>query len=139
MVTPSTVSTSHAAIPIVELDTDGFQKVGKKNKKKKGKAKATNGTQSVGTSVKQFKFVSKAATSEPNKGANTMGNASTSSSQLKSTGNSSKEFKVTTSNPYAALVMDDEDGEDLVVNEYDESANLFANMGASSSHTFSAG
>ena len=135
VISPSIVSTSHVTTPTVELDTDGFQKVGKK-KKKKGKAKAANGNPSVGTSVKQFKPVPKATTSEPKKGANTMGTAHTSLSQLKSTGNASKEVNVSTSNPYAALVMDDEGKVEMVS---DESANLFANMGASSSRTFSAG
>ena len=65
-----------------------------------------------------------------------MGTAHTSLSQLKSTGNASKEVNVSTSNPYAALVMDDEGKVEMVS---DESANLFANMGASSSRTFSAG
>ena len=60
-------------------------------------------------------------------------------SQLQASGHASKEVKFTTDNPYAALVMDDDDGEDLAINEFDESANLFGNMGPSSSHTFSAG
>ncbi|PWA89322.1 ATPase, F1/V1/A1 complex, alpha/beta subunit, Zinc knuckle CX2CX4HX4C [Artemisia annua] len=79
-----------------------------------------------------FRYVPKAATSEPKKGATTMGNASKSSSILKSTGNSSKEGNITTSNLYSALVNDEEH----VENVYDESANLFTNPNTGESSSF---
>ena len=73
--------------------------------------KHTNESQFIGPSVKQnVRYVSKTASSEPKKGATTMGNASKSSSMLKSTGSTFKECNITISNLYAALV-NNEDGD----------------------------
>ncbi|GJT07614.1 zinc knuckle CX2CX4HX4C containing protein [Tanacetum coccineum] len=130
---PPTVVTSNIVTSIVEKTNDGFQTVGKK---KKGKSKSTNGGQFVGLSVKQnLRYDPKATTSIPKKGATNAGNASKSSSMLKTTGTSSEKGKFTTSNPYYAL--DDESEED-VENVYDESTNLFPNSKTGGSSSFKA-
>ncbi|GJX49705.1 hypothetical protein Tco_0276550 [Tanacetum coccineum] len=117
---PPTVVTSNVVTSTVEKTNDGFQTVGKK--KKKGKSKSTTGGQFVGPLVKQnVRYEPKATKSAPIKGATNVGNASKSSSMLKTTGTSSKKGNITTSNSYSAL--DDESDED-VENVYDESANL---------------
>ena len=92
----------------------------------------------VGPSVKQnVKYFPKAATSEPKKSTTSIGTASNSLSMLKSSGTISMEGNINTSNPYASLVLDDEDDEEHVENVYDESANLFNNphTGETSSFT----
>ncbi|GJT26116.1 hypothetical protein Tco_0906391 [Tanacetum coccineum] len=82
---PPTIVTFNIITSTVEKTNDGFQTVGKK--KKKGKSKSTNGGQFVGPSVKQnLRYKPKAPTSAPNKGATNAGNASKSSSMLKTTG-----------------------------------------------------
>ncbi|GKA72233.1 hypothetical protein Tco_0778449, partial [Tanacetum coccineum] len=91
--------------------------------KRKGKSKSTNDGQLDGPLVKQtFRYEPKAATSAPKKGATNEGNASKSSSMLKTAGTSSKNYNITTSNSYSAL-NEEEDVEDM----YDETANLFPN------------
>ena len=122
MASPPVVSTPSVATP-AEPPNDGFQKVN--HKKKKGKAHSSNVTQ-VGISVKpNLRYEPKKTTSEPNKRVTNRNNVPTSSSMLKSKGLSSKESDITTSNPYAALATDEGGDEDFVVNEFDESANLF--------------
>ncbi|PWA64391.1 zinc knuckle CX2CX4HX4C [Artemisia annua] len=134
VVNPHVVSTSQVVTPTVTLNNDGFQRVGKK--KKKGNANSTNGNQFVGPSVKQnVRYEPKATTSEPKKGANTMGNASKSSSMLKSTSPISKEGNITTSNSFAALVNDEDEDGKHVANLNEESANLDPNIGVSPSFT----
>ncbi|GJX45088.1 hypothetical protein Tco_0261764, partial [Tanacetum coccineum] len=60
-------------------------------------------------SVKQpFRYESKASTSAPKKGATNVGNASKSSSMLKTAGTSSKKDNIMMSNSYSAL-NDEED------------------------------
>ncbi|GJQ92608.1 hypothetical protein Tco_0003747 [Tanacetum coccineum] len=119
---PFTVVTSNVLTPTVEKTNDGFQTVGKKQKK--GKSKSING----GHLVKQnIRYEPKATTSAPIKGATNLGNASKSSSMLrnhppKATVTYTMEGKITMSNSYAAL--DDENDKD-VENMYDESSNLF--------------
>ncbi|GKB06561.1 zinc knuckle CX2CX4HX4C containing protein [Tanacetum coccineum] len=119
VVSPLIVSTSNAVTPTIEKNNDGFQKVGNNNNnKKKGQSKTTNGSQFVGSSVKQnLRY-------EP-----------------KSTGNYSKKGNITTSNSYSALENDEEEDEEHVENVYDESANLFPNSkpGESSTFTVAAG
>ncbi|GJX78464.1 hypothetical protein Tco_0326613 [Tanacetum coccineum] len=79
----------------------------------------------VGLSVKQnLRYEPKATTSASKKGATNAGNASKSSSMLKTTRTSSEKGKFTTSNLYFAL---DDESEKDVENVYDESANLFPN------------
>lgn len=135
VVSPPVVSSPHVVNPSVVLDKDGFQMAGKN--KKKGKTKSTNGNRFVDPSVKQnVKYVPKAAKSEPKKGNTSLGKASNSSSMLKSTGTTSKEGDITTSNPYAALVIDEEVDEDLVENVHNESANLFNNPHTSETSSF---
>ncbi|GJY55388.1 hypothetical protein Tco_0454503 [Tanacetum coccineum] len=132
VVSPPIVTTSNVVTPTVEKTIDGFQTVGKK--KRKGKSKSTNGGQLAGPSVKQsFRYEPKATTSAPKKGATNVGNASKSSSMLKTAGTSSKKD----SNSYSALNDEEED----VENVYDESANLFpkTKTGGSSSSTAAAG
>ncbi|GKD43307.1 zinc knuckle CX2CX4HX4C containing protein [Tanacetum coccineum] len=99
---PPIVTTSNVVTPTVEKTNDGFQ------------------TQNV-------RYEPKATTSEPKKGATTMGNASKSSSMLTSAGTSSKKGNITTSNSYFALENEEEEDEEHVENVYDESANLFPN------------
>nr|GEY47955.1 zinc knuckle CX2CX4HX4C [Tanacetum cinerariifolium] len=137
---PPTVVTHNVITLTVEKTNDGFQTVGKK--KKNGKSKPTNGGQVRGHFVKQtVRYESKASTSLPNKGATNLGNASKSSSILKSQPlkaivPSTKEGNITMSNFYAAL--DDESDED-VENVYDESANLLrSSITCESSSTFTA-
>ncbi|GJZ88241.1 hypothetical protein Tco_0660023 [Tanacetum coccineum] len=117
---PPTVVTSNVATPTVEKTNGGFQTVGKK--KKKGKSKSTNGGQFGGHSIKQIvRYEPKATTSAPKKGVNNVGNASKSSSMLKTFVTSTKKGNITTSNMY------------------DESANLFQSTKTSrSSSTFTA-
>nr|GEW05210.1 zinc knuckle CX2CX4HX4C [Tanacetum cinerariifolium] len=98
-------------------------------KRRKGRVnqKSTNGGQLAGPSVKQFfRYEPKAATSTPKKGATNVGNASKSSSMLKTVGTSSKNDNITTSNSYSALNEEEDEKED-VEDVYDETANLFSN------------
>ncbi|GKB67488.1 hypothetical protein Tco_0928900 [Tanacetum coccineum] len=95
----------------------------------------------VGPSVNQsVRYEPKAKTSYLKKGA-TYGNASKSSSMLKTADISSKKDKFATSNSFSTLIDEGEDGEDNVEIVYDESANLFTNIktGGSSSFTTAAG
>ncbi|PWA95674.1 V-type proton ATPase subunit a3 [Artemisia annua] len=135
MASPPVVSTPSVATP-AEHPNDGFQKVN--HKKKKGKAHSSNVTQ-VGISVKpNLRYEPKKTTSEPNKRVTNRNNVPTSSSMLKSKGLSSKESDITTSNPYAALATDEGGDEDFVVNEFDESANLFPHSNNDGSPSFTA-
>ncbi|GKA62693.1 hypothetical protein Tco_0762212 [Tanacetum coccineum] len=93
VITPNVGNIPTVHIPSVEKTNDGFQTVGKK-KKKKAKSKVDNG-----------------------------GNASNSSSLLKNTVNSPNQDNITSSNSFAALNEDVEEGE--VVNVFDETSNLF--------------
>nr|GEV26421.1 hypothetical protein [Tanacetum cinerariifolium] len=107
-------------------------------KKRKGKSKSTNGGQFAGPSVKQnVRYEPKAASSAPKKEATNVGNASKSTSTLKTTVTSSKNDNIITSNSYSALNDEEED----VENVYDESTNLFSNTktGGSSAFTASTG
>ncbi|GKB28935.1 zinc knuckle CX2CX4HX4C containing protein, partial [Tanacetum coccineum] len=118
-ITPFVV-TSNVATPTVEKTNDRFQTVGKK--KKKGKSKSTNGGQFGGNSVKKtVRYAPKATTSAPNKGTTNMGNASKSSTILKTTVTSTMNDNIPVSNPYSSLA---EESEEEVENVYDESANL---------------
>ncbi|GJY59675.1 hypothetical protein Tco_0459567 [Tanacetum coccineum] len=118
---PPTVVTSNVVIPTVKKTNYGFQIMGKK--KKKGKSKFTNGGQFSGHSVKQtVRYEPKATTSAPKKGATNVGNASKSSSMLKTFDISTKKGNITMSNSYS--VLDDKSDED-VENVYDELVNLF--------------
>ncbi|GJY68557.1 putative reverse transcriptase domain-containing protein [Tanacetum coccineum] len=72
-------------------------------------------------------------TSEPKKGATNVGNPSTLSSMLKTTGTSFKKDIIPTSNSYSALNAEEEEEEEDVENMYDETANLFTKTGGSSS------
>ena len=108
------------------------------NKRKKGKTKSTNGSQFVGSSVKQnVRYAPKAATSEPKKRATATGNAFISSSMLKPTGSTFKESNITTSNSYAALVNDEDEDAEHVAHVNEESANPIT--GESSSFTVAVG
>ncbi|GKB19293.1 hypothetical protein Tco_0853216, partial [Tanacetum coccineum] len=94
---------SNVVTPTVEKTNDDFQTMGKK-KKRKDKSKSTNGGQLDGPSIKKsFRYEPKAATSAPKKGASNGGNASKSSSMLKTAGTSSESYNITTSNSYSAL------------------------------------
>ncbi|GJR35199.1 zinc knuckle CX2CX4HX4C containing protein [Tanacetum coccineum] len=116
-VDPPIATTSNVVTPIVVEINDGFQMVGKK-KKKKGKSKSTNGGKFVGPSVSQsVRYEPKAKTSDPKKGA-TYGNASKSSSMLKTADISSKKDNFTTSNSFSALNNEGEDGEENVENVF---------------------
>ncbi|GKE60612.1 hypothetical protein Tco_1510979, partial [Tanacetum coccineum] len=85
--------------PTVEKTNDGFQTVGKK-KKKKGKSKSTNG----GHPVKQtVRYEPKTTTSAPKNGTTNMGNASKSSTMLKTTVTSTMNDNIPVSNPYFDL------------------------------------
>ncbi|GJT39937.1 zinc knuckle CX2CX4HX4C containing protein [Tanacetum coccineum] len=118
---PPIVTTSNVVTPTVEKTNDGFQTVGKK-KKRKGKSTSTNGCQFAGLSVKQnVRYEPKATPSAPKKGPTIVGNTSKSSSSLKTTGTSSKNDNIFTSNSYSALNDEEEEVEDV----YDESANLY--------------
>ncbi|GJR67900.1 hypothetical protein Tco_0013965 [Tanacetum coccineum] len=107
-------------------------------KKRKGKSNSINGGQLAGPSVKQpFRYEPTTTTGAPKKGAINVGNASKSSSMLKTAGTSSKKDNITMSNSYSALNDEEEDEEEDVENVYDESANLFlkTKIGGSSSST----
>nr|GEY28778.1 cell division control protein 48 homolog D [Tanacetum cinerariifolium] len=87
--------------------------VGKK-KKKKGKSKPTNGGKFVGPSVNQsVQYELKETTSAPKKGA-TNGNASKSSSMLKTTVIFLKKDNFTTSNSFSALNDEEENVDKLL-------------------------
>ena len=129
-------TTSNVANPSTVPANDGFQTVS--HKKNKGKAESAKGSHFASTSVKQnFRYEPKKTTSEPKKGANTRPNVHTTSSKLKSTGSTSKEGIVTTSNSYAALVNDDEEDGEHVTHVNEDLAN--PNTGGSSSFTVAAG
>nr|GEU42152.1 zinc knuckle CX2CX4HX4C [Tanacetum cinerariifolium] len=129
-----TISIPHR---VVEKTNDGFQTVGKK--KRRGKSKSTNGGQFVVPLVKQnARYEPKVTISEPKKGATNVGNASKSSSMLKSAGTSSKKGNITTSNFYSALENEEDEDEEHVENVYDEPANLFPNSKTSESSSFTA-
>ncbi|GJT86006.1 zinc knuckle CX2CX4HX4C containing protein [Tanacetum coccineum] len=137
VVSPPIVTTPNVVTPTVDKTNDGFQTVGKK-KKRKGKSKSTNGGQFVGPLVKQnLRYEPKATASEPKKGTN-MSNASKSSSMFKSTGTSSKNGNINTSNYYSALEIEEGEDEEHVENVYDESANLFSNLKTGESSSFTA-
>ncbi|GJX04492.1 hypothetical protein Tco_0190408, partial [Tanacetum coccineum] len=77
------------------------------------------------------RYEPKAATSSPIKGATKVGNASKSSSMLRTT---ATQGNIPMSNPYSAL---DDESDEEVVNVYNESANLFQSKKTSrSSSTF---
>ncbi|GJU29762.1 zinc knuckle CX2CX4HX4C containing protein [Tanacetum coccineum] len=111
VVSPPIVATFNVVTPTVEKTNDGFQAVGKK-KKRKGKSKSTNGGPSVKPNVR---YESKVSISAPKKGATHVGNASKSSSMLKTIG-SSKNANIATSNSYSALNDEEEDEEEDVKN-----------------------
>ncbi|GJR58549.1 hypothetical protein Tco_1500711 [Tanacetum coccineum] len=118
---PPIVATSNIVTPTVEKTNDDFQTMDKK--KKKGKSKSINGGQFAGLVVKQtVRYEPKETKSALKKGATNVGNASKSSSMLKTTSTSSKKDNITMSNSYSSL--NDESDED-VEHVYDESANLF--------------
>nr|GEV30048.1 zinc knuckle CX2CX4HX4C [Tanacetum cinerariifolium] len=136
VVNPPIVTTSIVNTLIVEKSIDGFQTVGKK-KNRKGKFKYTNGGQFAGPSVKQtIRYEPKVTTSAPKKGTTNVGNASTWSSMLKTTGTSSKKDNISTSNSFSALNDDEEDEDEAVKNVYDESANLLPNTKTSGNSSF---
>ncbi|GJT56216.1 zinc knuckle CX2CX4HX4C containing protein [Tanacetum coccineum] len=138
VVSPPIVTTPNVVTLTVEQTNDGLQTVGKK-KKRKGKSKSTNGGQFVGPLVKQnLRYEPKATTSELKKGATNVCNASKSSSMLKSTGTSSKNGNINTSNSYSALEIEEGEDEEHVENVYDESANLFPNSKTGESSSFTA-
>ncbi|GKE26302.1 zinc knuckle CX2CX4HX4C containing protein [Tanacetum coccineum] len=126
--TKETIRVVYGGLPgVIYKSNDGFQTVGKNNKRK-GKSKSTNGGQFVGPLVKQnVRYEPKATTSEPMKEATNVGNASKLSSMLKSTGTSSKNGNINTSNSYFALENEEEEDGEYMENVYDESANLFPN------------
>ncbi|GJV82099.1 zinc knuckle CX2CX4HX4C containing protein [Tanacetum coccineum] len=132
VVSPPIVATSNVVTPTVEKTNDGFQTVGKR-KKRKGKSKSTNYGQFAGPSVKpNVRYEPKATTSAPKKRATHVGNASKSSSMLKTTYSSFKNDNIATYNSYFALNDEKED----VENVYDETANLFPNSKTSGSSSF---
>ncbi|GJS59437.1 hypothetical protein Tco_0654221 [Tanacetum coccineum] len=89
--------------PNAEKTNNGFQMVGKKNKRK-GKSKSTNGDQFTGLSVKHnVKYEPKATTSAPKKGTTYVGYTSQSTPMLKTTGNSSKKDNLSMSNSFSTL------------------------------------
>nr|GEW84699.1 hypothetical protein [Tanacetum cinerariifolium] len=127
VVTPPIVSTSNVVTPTVEKANDGFQTVGKK-KKKKGKSKTTNDGQFVGPVVKQnVRYEPKANISAPKEGVTNVSKASTSSSMLKSTGTSTNNDSITSSNSFSTLNVKEEKDVEVVENVFDETANLFSN------------
>ncbi|GKB26389.1 zinc knuckle CX2CX4HX4C containing protein, partial [Tanacetum coccineum] len=97
VVSPPIVTTSNVATLTVEKKNEGFQMVGKK---KKMNAKV------------DYKHTKNGATN--------VGNASKSSSMLKTTGTSFKNDTIITSNSYSALNDEEEDDEEYVENVYDE-------------------
>nr|GFA87751.1 hypothetical protein [Tanacetum cinerariifolium] len=128
------ITTSIVVTPNVKKPNDGFQMVGKK-KKRKGKSKSTNGGQFAGPSVKQtVRYELKVTKSAPKKGITNVGDASTSSSMLKTTGTYSNKDNISTSNSFSALNDEDE----AVENVYDESANLFPNTKTGETSSFMA-
>ncbi|GKB30576.1 hypothetical protein Tco_0869977 [Tanacetum coccineum] len=136
VVSPPIITTSNVVTPTIEKTNDGFQMVSKR-KKRKGKSKSTNGGQFAGPSVKQtVRYELKTTTSAPKKVATNVGNASESSSMVKTTGTSSKKDNITMSNSYSAL---NDEEEDDVENVYDELANIFTKTSGSSSFTAAAG
>nr|GEU63706.1 hypothetical protein [Tanacetum cinerariifolium] len=101
VVSPPIVTTSNVVTPTVEKTNDGFQMVGKKNKRN-GTSKSNNGGQFVGPLVKQNeRYDPNVTTSEPKKGVTNVGNASKSSSILKSAGTS---FKKGENSSFTAVV-----------------------------------
>nr|GEV45952.1 hypothetical protein [Tanacetum cinerariifolium] len=89
-----------------------------KKKKNKGKSKSTNGDQLSDHPVKQtLRYEPKVTTSSPKKGTTDVGNASKSSTMLKTTITSIMNDNILVSNPYFAL---DEESEEEVENVYDE-------------------
>ncbi|GJZ21747.1 zinc knuckle CX2CX4HX4C containing protein [Tanacetum coccineum] len=128
----------YVVTPTIEKSHDGLQTVGRK-KKRKGKSKSTNVGQFASPSVKQsVRYEPKVTTSAPTKGTTNVGNASTSSSMLKTTGTSSKKYNISTSNSFSALNDDEEDEDEGVENVYDESANLFSNTKIDRNSSFTA-
>ncbi|GJV93655.1 hypothetical protein Tco_1541468 [Tanacetum coccineum] len=110
---PPAVVTSNVVTPTIEKTNDGFQTVGKK-KKRKGKSKSTNGGPFAGPLVKpNVRYELK-----------------------KTTGASSKNDNIITSNSYSALNDDNEDEEEDVENVYDEMTNLFPNTKIDGSSSF---
>ncbi|GKE31985.1 hypothetical protein Tco_1451307 [Tanacetum coccineum] len=137
VVSPSIVATSNVVTPTVEKINDGFQMVGKK-KKRKGKSKSTNVGQFAGPSIKpNVRYEPKGITSAPKKGATNEGNAFKSPTMSKTTGYSSKNNNIITSNSYSAL-NEEEDEEEDIENVYDETTNLFPNTKTSESSSFTA-
>ena len=115
---------------------DGFQTMS--HKKNKSKAQSAKGSHFASTSNKHnFRYETKMTTSEPKKGANTRPKVHTTSSKLKSTGPTSKEGNVTTSNSFTALVNDDEEDGEHVTYVNEDLAN--PNTGGSSSFTVATG
>ncbi|GKA80148.1 zinc knuckle CX2CX4HX4C containing protein [Tanacetum coccineum] len=108
VVSPPIVATSNVVIPNAEKTNDGFQTVGKKNKRN-GKSKSTNGGQFTGPSVKH-----------------------------NTTSNSSKKDNLSMSNSFSTLNEEKEEDEEDVENVYDESANLIQNTKAGGSLSFTA-
>ncbi|GJY98459.1 hypothetical protein Tco_0515369, partial [Tanacetum coccineum] len=134
VVCPPIVTTSNVVTLTVEKTNDGFQTVSKK-KKRKGKSKSTNGGQFASLLVKQnARHEPKVTTGAPKKEATNMGNPSTSSSMLKTTGTSSKKDKIPMSNSYSVL-NDEEEEEEEDVNMYDETAKLSTKTVGSSPFT----
>ncbi|GKA29955.1 hypothetical protein Tco_0716200 [Tanacetum coccineum] len=103
VVSPPVVTTSNVAAPTVENSNDGFQTLGKK-KKRKGKAKSTNGGQFAGPSVKHtVRYEPKADPSAPKKGTTNVSNPPTLSSMLKTAKTIPKKDNLTTSNSFCTL------------------------------------
>ncbi|GJT59020.1 hypothetical protein Tco_1002553 [Tanacetum coccineum] len=84
------------------------------------------------------RYEPKSTTSAPKKGATNVGNASKSTSMLKTTITSSKNDNIITSNSDSALNDEKQDEEEDVKNVYDESANLFPNTKTGGSSSFTA-
>nr|GEX99050.1 hypothetical protein [Tanacetum cinerariifolium] len=76
-----------------------------------------------------------ATASVSKKGATKVGNASESSSMVKTTGTPFKKDNITKSNSYSALNNEEDD----IKNVYDESANIFTKTCGSSSFTVAGG
>ncbi|GJW86650.1 zinc knuckle CX2CX4HX4C containing protein [Tanacetum coccineum] len=119
VVSPPIVTTSNVAAPTVKKSNDGFQTMGK-NEKRKGKSKSTNGGEFASPSVKQtVRYEPKAIPSAPKKGATNVSNPSKSPSMLKIAETSLKKVNFTTSKSFSALNDEEEDDEE-VENVYDE-------------------
>nr|GEU76378.1 zinc knuckle CX2CX4HX4C [Tanacetum cinerariifolium] len=84
------------------------------------------------------RYEPKKATNVPMKGATDVGNASNSSSRLKSTCNSSNNDNITSSNSFYALNVEEEEEEEVVENVYDETANLCINTKTGGGSSFTA-